>query len=186
MGTTSRCIRSTHVAIWIIAAVTTGILACNIVLLTGGYFAGQTMSGMDAKMSKMTDPIDDIIAAVTDFSTQFPSNQASVTAKQVLGTIKNGYLLSSRGKLLTTNVESGDIGVIADKAAKFASAISPSDVSAITKSAAKIADNLNKIVSQIKPSDIEAVVKTIGSLDSNKVNRVLDAVNKLHEIKIQL
>lgn len=155
-----------------------------IVFAAGGYKTTQDMAQMKNMMGKMTtstESLGTLNETLVDLSTNFPKNQMEVTTKQVFGMIQNAYLLTSRAKFLTDDVKPTDIGTITNKIAEFVSNVSPGELSSHVD---KIVKQLDAVIAHIDPDAISKVLKTASEVDMTQLNKFVDRVNKLHEIKI--
>lgn len=170
----------------VIMSMTIASTVILIVFAAGGYGAQKNvveMKSMMGTMTKSTGALDQLNETVSNLSTKFPKNQMEVTTKQILGMIQNAYLLTSRGKFLTDDVKPSDIGTILNKAAEFVSNISPTEISTNVD---KIIKRVNAVITHVDPVAIDKILTAASKIDMTQLNKFVDRVNKLHQIKIDL
>ncbi|MDB9801281.1 hypothetical protein OAB94_02770 [Flavobacteriaceae bacterium] len=170
--------------------VVSGILACFIVLLAGGIMTTTTMNSMKTGMDDMNGQMSLGSKAATKFITglkgKFPINQPEVTTRQLLGTVDNIHKITARAQFLLNHIKPETIATTVEHINMLMGAVSAEEVQSIKGHIVNIIDKIDQIVTSIPPEKITDLLTTISSLDSVKINSLVDMIGKLHEIKIQL
>jgi len=164
---------------------TIGMLIMFIVLLAGGINTTTVMNGMEKKMNSMDSKIPDIDALTLQLKSQFPSDQAEVTVRQVLGIISNLKKISERTSFLLGNVESESIGKIVNQVSKVVGSVSQHEIKNIKLHLMSIVERVDTIVSSLPAETINELVSSLSKLDTNKINNLVGEVAKIHEIKVK-